>query len=86
MNTNKTAEQPMQKLEANSPQAQSADLVAANIAQLKALFPELITSLKGAPNRMSCMSLCSNWASTCAPASSTSLCLANKSTPWVAAS
>ena len=33
----------MQKLEANSPQAQSADLVAANIQQLKALFPELIT-------------------------------------------
>lgn len=33
----------MQKLEANSTQAQSADLVAANIEQLKALFPELIT-------------------------------------------
>lgn len=33
----------MQKLEANSPLAQSADLVAANIHQLKALFPELIT-------------------------------------------
>lgn len=33
----------MQKLEASSPQAQSADLVAANIEQLKALFPELIT-------------------------------------------
>ncbi len=33
----------MQKLEANSPQAQSADLVAANIEQLKAMFPELIT-------------------------------------------
>lgn len=33
----------MQKLEANSPQAQSADLVATNMDQLKALFPELIT-------------------------------------------
>nr|WP_029462242.1 site-specific DNA-methyltransferase [Serpentinimonas barnesii] len=33
----------MRKLEANSPQAQSADLVAANIAQLRTLFPELIT-------------------------------------------
>lgn len=43
MNTNSTAEKLMQKLEANSPQAQSADLVAANIEQLKALFPELIT-------------------------------------------
>jgi adenine-specific DNA-methyltransferase len=43
MNTTSTAEKPMQKLEASSPQAQSADLVAANIEQLKALFPELIT-------------------------------------------
>jgi len=33
----------MQKLEATSPQAKSADLVAGNIEQLKALFPELIT-------------------------------------------
>ena len=33
----------MQKLEASSPEAQSADLVASNIEQLKALFPELIT-------------------------------------------
>ena len=33
----------MQKIEAASPDAQSADLVADNIAQLKALFPELIT-------------------------------------------
>ncbi len=33
----------MQKLEAHSPEAQSADLVASNIEQLKALFPELIT-------------------------------------------
>jgi adenine-specific DNA-methyltransferase len=43
MNTNNTELKPMQKLEANSPEAQSADLVAANIEQLKALFPELIT-------------------------------------------
>lgn len=33
----------MEKLTAASPQAQSADLVAGNIEQLKALFPELIT-------------------------------------------
>lgn len=33
----------MQKLEATNPQAQSADLVAVNIDQLRALFPELIT-------------------------------------------
>jgi adenine-specific DNA-methyltransferase len=33
----------MQKLEATSPQAQSANLLADNIAQLKALFPELLT-------------------------------------------
>ncbi len=33
----------MQKLEANSQDALSADLVAGNIEQLKALFPELIT-------------------------------------------
>ncbi|ENS4059906.1 site-specific DNA-methyltransferase, partial [Pseudomonas aeruginosa] len=33
----------MEKLTAASPEAQSADLVAANIEQLKALFPELIT-------------------------------------------
>lgn len=33
----------MQKLEATSPQAQSANLVADNISQLKALFPELVT-------------------------------------------
>ena len=33
----------MQKIEANSPQTKSADLVAANIEQLRALFPELIT-------------------------------------------
>ena len=33
----------MQKIEATSPEAQSADIVAGNIEQLKALFPELIT-------------------------------------------
>src|SRR5690554_3242301 len=33
----------MKKLTAASPEAQSADLVAGNIEQLKALFPELIT-------------------------------------------
>ena len=33
----------LQKIEAQSPEAQSADLVASNIAQLKALFPELVT-------------------------------------------
>ncbi len=33
----------MQKIEASSPESQSADLVSGNIEQLKALFPELIT-------------------------------------------
>lgn len=33
----------MQKIDATAPEAQSADLVAGNIAQLKALFPELVT-------------------------------------------
>lgn len=33
----------MEKITAASPEAQSADLVAGNIGQLKALFPELIT-------------------------------------------
>ncbi len=33
----------MQKIEASSPEAQSADILAGNLAQLKALFPELIT-------------------------------------------
>ena len=33
----------MQKIDPISPQAQSVDLVATNIEQLKALFPELIT-------------------------------------------
>lgn len=34
----------MKKIDINSPEAQSADLVAGNIDQLKALFPDLITS------------------------------------------
>ena len=33
----------IEKIEANSPEAQSANIVAANLAQLKALFPELVT-------------------------------------------
>ncbi len=33
----------MQHIDASSPEAQSADLVAGNIEQLKALFPELVT-------------------------------------------
>lgn len=37
----------MHKIEPASPEAQSADLVAGNIAQLKALFPELITEGAG---------------------------------------
>ena len=36
----------MEKLTANSPEAQSADLIAANIARLKALFPELVSEGK----------------------------------------
>ena len=39
----------IQKIEAQSPEAQSADLMADNIAKLKALFPELLTETgKGA--------------------------------------
>lgn len=33
----------IQKIEAHSPEAQSADLIADNIAKLKAMFPELVT-------------------------------------------
>lgn len=36
-------EKNMQRIEATSPEAQSADIVAGNIAKLKALFPELLT-------------------------------------------
>lgn len=39
----------MQKIEANNPEAQSADLLAGNLAQLKALFPELITEGASGP-------------------------------------
>ena len=39
----------MQKIEANSPEAQSADLLADNLAQLKALFPELVTEGANGP-------------------------------------
>lgn len=39
----------MQKIEANSPEAQSADILANNLAQLKALFPELITEGTSGP-------------------------------------
>ena len=37
----------MQKIEATSPEAQSGDIVAGNIEQLKALFPELISEVVG---------------------------------------
>ena len=33
----------IRKIEAHSPEAQSADLVADNIAKLKSMFPELVT-------------------------------------------
>lgn len=39
----------MQKIEASSPEAQSADILAGNLAQLKALFPELITESANGP-------------------------------------
>lgn len=39
----------MQKIEANSPEAQSADILAGNLAQLKTLFPELITEGASGP-------------------------------------
>ena len=37
----------MQRIEATNPEAQSADIVAGNIHQLKALFPELISEVAG---------------------------------------
>lgn len=43
MKMNQMTENKMQKIDANGMEAQSADLKAANIEQLKALFPELIT-------------------------------------------
>jgi len=39
----------MQKIEANSPEALSADILANNLVQLKALFPELITEGTSGP-------------------------------------
>lgn len=39
----------MQKIEAASPEAQSANLVAHNVAQLKSLFPELVTEGPNGP-------------------------------------
>jgi adenine-specific DNA-methyltransferase len=39
----------MQKIEANSPEAQSANILADNLAQLRALFPELITEGTSGP-------------------------------------
>ena len=33
----------MQKIEPGAPESQSADLTAGNLAQLKTLFPELVT-------------------------------------------
>jgi adenine-specific DNA-methyltransferase len=39
----------MQKIEVASPEAQSANLVAENVAQLKALFPELVTEGPNGP-------------------------------------
>jgi len=43
MKTESNREKTMQKIETTSPEAQSADIVSANIDQLSALFPELIT-------------------------------------------
>ena len=37
----------MQKIEPNSPEAQSANIVADNIAKLRAMFPELLTETGG---------------------------------------
>ncbi len=39
----------MHKIEANSPEAQTANLLADNLAQLKALFPELVTEGANGP-------------------------------------
>ena len=40
---------PIEKIEAGAPASQSANLVADNIAQLRALFPELVTEGKAGP-------------------------------------
>lgn len=34
---------PIEKIEQGAPESQSADLLAGNLARLKALFPELVT-------------------------------------------
>jgi adenine-specific DNA-methyltransferase len=39
----------LEKIESGAPESQSADLVAGNIAQLRALFPELVTEGKTGP-------------------------------------
>jgi adenine-specific DNA-methyltransferase len=41
---------PIEKIEAGAPASQSADLVADNLAQLRALFPELVTEGKTGPS------------------------------------
>ena len=47
MKTENNREKPMQKIDATSPEAQSVDIVSANIEQLRALFPELMTEDEG---------------------------------------
>lgn len=47
MRTESNREKFVQKIEATSPEAQSADIVSSNIEQLRALFPELITEDEG---------------------------------------
>lgn len=47
MNIEGIMEKKMQKIDATSPEAKSADIVAENIDQLKALFPELISAGSG---------------------------------------
>ncbi len=39
----------MQRIEPGAPESQSADLTAANVAQLKTLFPELVTEGPNGP-------------------------------------
>lgn len=40
---------PIEKIESGAPESQSADVTAANLAQLRALFPELVTEGKAGP-------------------------------------
>jgi adenine-specific DNA-methyltransferase len=44
----------IQKIEAQAPEAQSADLVADNIAKFKAMFPELVTETTAMALRHQC--------------------------------